>query len=112
MKSLRFDKEKGGWFIYLPEWPGSKADLAMVCGADTLLETLALGKPSITLEVAQAPVDDFYRLKLKQHTPEQGGAIYNAYGRDDFPKELWLCDVTKFVFGGYMPLEIYFRRIY
>lgn len=112
MKTLHFEKEKGGWFIVLPEWTGSKADLAMVAGADKLLDVLALGANKVSLKVAQAPIDDFYRLTLKEYTPKEGGAIYKTYGNKDFPKEIWLCDVTKFVFAGYMPTELYFRRIY
>lgn len=112
MKQLTFNKEKGVWYIDLPTYPGPKADLAMVSGADILLDVLSLKAKSVTLEIALAPIDDYYRLKLLQHTPKQGGAVYKVFGQKKFPKEAWLCEVTKFVFGGYMPPEIYFRRIY
>lgn len=112
MKTLHFEKEKGEWFIVLPEWKGSKNDLAMIAGADKLLDVLALGANKVSLKVAQAPIDDFYRLALKEYTLKKGGAIYKTYGNKNFPKEIWLCDVTKFVFAGYMPIELYFRRVY
>ena len=37
----KFYKENSTWYIDLPTWQGDKADLAMVLGADTLLDHLA-----------------------------------------------------------------------
>ena len=108
MKTLTFNKEESGWYIDLPEWPGSKADLAMVQGADKLLDRLSYGKDSVELVVLRAPIDNYYKLKLTEKTHEAGGGIYKVYGSETFPDEIWLCDVTKFVFGGYMPPELYF----
>lgn len=112
MKKLTFKKERSGWYIDLPEWTGSKADLAMVAGADKLLDKLSYGKKNIQLSVAHAPIDNYYKLKLIDKKHNQGGGIYKVYGPKQFPKEIWLCDVTKFVFGGYMPLELYFYPIF
>lgn len=108
IKKLTFKKEESGWYIDLPEWTGSKADLAMVAGADKLLDRLSYDEDVVELAVAQAPIDNFYRLKLTDKTNEAGGGVYKVYGSETFPKEIWLCDVTKFVFSGYMPLELYF----
>ena len=83
----------------------------MVAGADIMLDVLALQMKTIKLQVVQAPIDDFYKLRIIEHTPDAGGATYTPSGRHDFPHQIWLCDVTKYVFGGYMPLEIYFQRI-
>jgi hypothetical protein len=33
-----FYREVTYWYIVLPSWPAPKRTLAMVCGADTLLE--------------------------------------------------------------------------
>jgi hypothetical protein len=112
MKTLNFIKEKsGGWYIDLPEWTGSKADLAMVAGADKLLDVLANKSNKVSMTVALAPVDGYHHLKLKNLTPNEGGGMYTPSGDKKYPEEIWLCDVTKFVFGGYMPADIYFQKI-
>ncbi len=37
MKKFKFNKEaQNRWYIELPEWTGSKSELEMVFGADTL----------------------------------------------------------------------------
>lgn len=108
MRTLTFNKEKSGWYIDLPEWKGSKGDLAMVSGADTLLDRISNDEESVKLSVALTPVDNFYKLKLTTKVNKAGGGIYKVYGAKKFPKEIWLCDVTKFVFGGHLPPEVYF----
>ena len=108
MKTLKFNKEETGWYIDLPEWTGSKADLAMVAGADKLLDRVSYGDNSVELTVSRAPIDNYYKLKLTDEANEAGGGVYKVYGPKTFPDQIWLCDVTKFVFGGYMPPELYF----
>ena len=38
--AYRFNKEDGKWYIDLPDWTGTKGELQMVGGADTLLDVL------------------------------------------------------------------------
>ena len=53
MKTLKFKKEESGnWYIVLPEWKGTKAELKMVSGADTLLDTLSDGKKKVEVLVS------------------------------------------------------------
>ena len=54
MASYTFIKESSGWYIDLPEYieqGGNKGDLAMVEGADTMLDIMSGGNPVITLEI-------------------------------------------------------------
>lgn len=108
MKILTFNKEETGWYIDLPNWTGAKADLAMVAGADKLLDRISYGRETVKLVVTQAPIDNYYKLTLKERTYEAGGGVYKVHGPETFPKEIWLCGVTEFVFGGYMPSELHF----
>lgn len=119
---LKFNKEESGnWFIDLPEWTGSKAELQMVLGADTMLDILAKGENTVTLEVS---TEHFEGAKVLAWfgegvagDPSFGGGMYRTHLTlqlaDEKPVEkdldMWLCDVTKFVFGGYMPDLIFFR---
>ena len=121
MKELNFIKEfeTGRWYIDLPQWEGNKEDLEMVSGADTLLNMLVMNKhldvvydldTRVTLNVSEIYSDDSYQLILTRLADELGnGAYYNVVldvNRFEI-FEIWLCDVTKFVFG-YFPKEIYF----
>lgn len=106
MKTLKFNKEKGQWFIDLPEWTGDKLDLLMVAGADKLLDKLADKKDSVTLIVSEnEPIESgFEKLKKLMNTPIVGGATYiSKY----FP--IWLCDVTRFIYDGRMPNNLYYK---
>lgn len=121
MKHLNFIKEfeTGRWYIDLPQWDGNKEDLEMVSGADTLLDYLAIRKISnniyesennVTLLVNENSFNHSDKLILTRLADELGnGAYYNVEMKDYFDDifEIWLCDVTKFVFG-YFPKVIYF----
>lgn len=128
---LSFVKDKGTWYIDLPEWPWRRENLAMVCGADKMLDLLAAtpendkGPNQVRVEVrpTDTPVDNEELQKLLQagyvelsqiKSALTGGATYTLKGRigKDFkvkdywtgemkPRTLWLCPVTLFVFGHY-----------
>ena len=56
MKDYTFIKEPSGWYIDLPEFieqGGSKGDLAMVEGADTMLDIIAKGNSKVTLAIEE-----------------------------------------------------------
>ena|SRR5579859_3274012 len=114
-KNLTFYKEESGsWYIDLPEWEGSKADLLMVAGADTLLDMF--GKERVTLIVGEVAFFGCNLLVLQNEPEDIGGGEYllHAFENDKgivmLDLSVWLCDVTKFVFGGYMPKLIYFKE--
>lgn len=110
MKNLKFYKEKDGrWYVDLPQWTGSKADLEMVCGADTLLDKLSNQGSEVVCKVSEIPIENFDLLEYIRDADEwQNGAFYciKSIFRQDFNLQVWLCDVTKFVFG-YFPRRIY-----
>ena len=108
MKNLKFKKEEDNkWYIDLPEWTGDKADLEMVAGADTLLDILSNNTDSLSIEVSEEPIENAIRLKKLRNI--YGGADYkveNVSGVD----RAWLCKVTKFVYGGYMPHNLFIKH--
>lgn len=112
-KTFKFEKEESGWFIDLPEYiemGGTKAELQMIAGADTWLDKLSNNGNHLKLVISD---DDSSRLKRQlilseTCTDETGGAIYYAFETEESsPHQLWLCDVTLFVFGEF-PKSIYY----
>lgn len=98
MKTYTFNKEDGNWYIDLPEWQESKSALQMVAGADILLDELSNNQTSVHLSIStkEKPAD-YTTLKKMINTPVTGGALYHLG-----LKPIWLCDVTKFVFGNFL----------
>ena len=103
-KELSFYKELDGkWYIDLPDWEGSKEDLEMVFGADDILDHLSNGKNNIKIKISEDYFDNSNKIEfIRLATEVNDGAFYDANGT-----EIWLCDVTKFVFG-YFPKVVYF----
>jgi len=114
-KTFKFYKEDDKWYVDLPEWEGEQAELQMVAGADNFLEILAQGEESVYLTLSTEPFTGADKLTFLHYghleTWEMGtGAWYvlDTYMGIPFNLEMWLCDVTKFVFNGF-PKEIYFK---
>ena len=115
-RHLKFNIEYGKWFVELPEWKGDKCELQMVMGADSFLDILAQGEPCVELILSTEPINGCEELKLVRlgdlEGPEMSsGAWYqfDKYKDTPFMFELWLCDVTKFVFGEF-PSSLYFVK--
>ena len=107
MRDFKFYKENSGrWFVELPEWEGSKDDLEMVCGADLMLDILAQGDNVVNIILSTKKHNNYnHQFELSFLREENGGAWYNLKGEfHEF--ELWLCYVTKFLFGK-LPNKIY-----
>ena len=115
MKVHTFNKEYSGWYIDLPDYiaqGGSKGDLAMVAGADDMLDVLAEGGDRVTLSIDTKPFEGADELELIELCePSIGGGYYlmQHYAGTEIKKRMWLCDVTLFVFGD-MPSHIYVRK--
>lgn len=108
MRRFRFYKDYiGRWFVDLPEWEGEKDELEMVMGADTMLDIIAQGQDQVFVTFSTEPFEGYdYTLILKEEIWD--GGTYQLDGRYvDF--EVWLCQVTKFVFDGKMPEIIYLK---
>lgn len=117
IRVIKFVKEPSNdWYAVLPEWLGDKCELQMVMGADSWLDVLSQGEAEVELAIG----DDFFHgaeeLNIieigKLEGPELGtGAWYLAksYIGIEYDLKLWLCDVTKFVFG-YFPTTLYYKK--
>jgi hypothetical protein len=108
---LRFYRDADGWFVDLPKWPGPKAALAMVEGADTFLERLGKRNPDVLVEISTKPQpeSEWFTVNFVQRHPAGDGAYYRTlhFGQ---PHDMWLCGVTEFVLGR-MPEVIYVRDV-
>jgi hypothetical protein len=102
---LSFEKESSDkWYVVLPEWDGSKDDLEMVLGADTLLDIIAQGDNRIEVGFSTERFEGAkYILEAKEKNC--GGMTYDMHS-DLHNFEVWLCYVTKFVFGSF-PTKLY-----
>lgn len=112
-RKLKFYKEADErWYVELPEWKGSKADLEMVAGADTMLNYMSEGEDHVNLHLSEEYFDGCNKLEFIRMATEIGnGAHYimKSYAGIEFNLNLWLCDVTVFVFGK-MPTYIYLSK--
>ena len=116
---LQFNKEQNGcWYVDFPHWPFSHDNLAMVSGADKMLELLSDGDSFVIVSVIPAnkkeQYDGYIELEQTEHSLF-GGSTYQVkyepfverYKRDT----LWICPVTLFVLGHY-PKFIYVNKHY
>jgi hypothetical protein len=104
---LSFKKEPSGrWYIVLPWWPGPKAALEMVQGADTFLDLLSDGSTHLTLKVGTHVTCEMATL-TKYLDSQIDGAYYETLVGGKLHR-MWLCGVTEFVFGK-MPKTIGYR---
>jgi hypothetical protein len=119
-----FYKDNTGWFIDLPEYInsglGTKANLAMVLGADTFLDKLSDNGNRITLEISETPIDgsddvlDIVGFDSPEEDlievghPIEVGAYYEDLKTQHM---MWLCPVTLYIFKGHYPDTIYYKVI-
>jgi hypothetical protein len=109
-RRLKFEKEMTDWFVDLPEWEGPRADLQMVAGADTWLDLLCQGEWDVWMTISNEKFDGAEKLiMIEEADAEVGGAYYIAetYQSLEYNLKMWLCDVTKFVFGDFPPVIYY-----
>ena len=120
----RFYKDEGGWFVDLPDLIAdgtfTKGNLAMVLGADTLLDKLSDDGTEITIQFENKKFKgweehlrntsigmDEEALDELNHPIELGG-YYHAVKHNN---PLWLCSVASFLFEGEFPKNIYIKII-
>ena len=115
-RTLRFYKDSRDlWFADIPEWTGSIDDLQMVLGADNLLDIMAQGDSELKVLFSTEPFEGSHVMSWFRDgiggDPSYGGGQYRLHQYLGIPYDLdlWLCDVTKFVFGN-MPSLIFFSR--
>jgi hypothetical protein len=100
----------GSWYIDLPHWTGDQGELLMVAGADTLLDIISSGGNKAKVEVSLEAFAGSSLLKLERLGEGEGGGHYHIdrLGDRSLDLDLWLCDVTNFVFG-FIPERIYIK---
>lgn len=113
-KKLTFVKLAGSWFVHLPDYPGHYSELEMVLGADVMcdmIDTFETG--SIAVTVSDEPFDSIfntreYILDFVNSTTSNGEQDGANYRMREYKLDVWLCNVTKYVFGEF-PATIYVR---
>jgi hypothetical protein len=115
MRLYKFYRNKLGWFVDLPEWEGEQSELQMVMGADIFLDLLSQSENEVFIRMSTKEFEGSETLEFlhlgRFEGPEIGeGAWYGlrSYMGLDYNLKMWLCDVTKFVFGEF-PKKIYFK---
>lgn len=114
-KEIWFAKEEnGGWYVDLDNWYGPHANLAMVAGADDLLEYLHRD-PKVCIDVipSDCPIPEleeqgsgwFCAVRTIHHL---SGSTYDVKNLPNYNKPFWICPVTLFVLHKY-PAYIYIR---
>ena len=114
-KNFTFKKSNNtDWYIILPEWKGDPEDLQMIEGADEWLELLSHHGSIVKLTMSDRVFEGAEQLTLVRLKEENlgGGGIYNlkTYEGKKIDLNIWLCEVTRFVFGR-IPSTIYYRVI-
>jgi hypothetical protein len=115
IKQFRFYKTaQNEWYLQLPDWKGDPEELQMVEGADQWLTMIGGDNAELEMTIANESFDQaeiLTLLRLKEENLGGGGIYYlEHYQNKKIDLELWLCDVTKFIFGE-IPPKIYFIRI-
>lgn len=103
LKELNFVKLSNRWFVDIL-WDGDISDLQMVSGADTLLDVISDGKQIVKTLVG---IEDFepngkqkFHLKKIEEDGFDTGCYYRV-NQYEYKGELWLCNVTKHIFGEF-----------
>ena len=116
LRNLQFERDPDNrWYVVLPEWKGDRAALEMVAGADTMCDILAQGENKINVMIADEEIEESDKLHLIKECDLEDvslgeGAYYNLFSLKgiEYDFQIWLCDVTKFVFGQF-PKVIYIK---
>ena len=114
-ETFRFYKnDHNEWYVDLPSWTGDPAELEMVKGADTMLDTVSNQTRECFIAMSDQQFDDAEILILQFARPENlgGGGDYllQSYQGNELNHEVWLCAVVQFVFK-YLPSLIYFSKV-
>lgn len=115
IKIFRFYKDTNNeWYIDIPEWSGSKAELEMVQGADTMLDIVSDHSNECYLKLSDQPFNGAEVLELEQARIQNHGGggdyILKKYQSEAINHKVWLCEVTRHVFNG-LPAIIYFIKV-
>ena len=98
------------WYANIDDYPGDFEDLEMIMGADELLDRLSCGGDFVKVSIIADEIPSFPpNMKLTKYKEDETGAYYTQDFYDHLPS-VFICNVTKFVFG-YFPDIIYLTKI-
>lgn len=108
MEKFRFYKEGNNWYVDLPAWEGSKSDLLMICGADTMLDIMSNGGIEVKCIISRTDFEGADKLEYKKSAVEEvgEGSFYflEKFQGIEHNLSVFLCDVTLFVYGEFPEL--------
>ncbi len=117
MKTLKFFKKRGVWYVELPgylENEDNKDGLVPVVteGFDTLLNIMANSLRTVTLTISLEPFDGADELELIQLAKDESGGYYlvKTLYQEPFVLQIWLSKITKYLYGC-LPEKIYFKHV-
>ena len=103
-KTFEFVKVGGVWFYWWPDFDGSPGELAMVGGADDLLDSL--DDRFVRLQMVDPSVAKIVLSKIEE---DENGATYLCKSKN-YNDIVWICPVTLLVFNEY-PQNIYLSEL-
>lgn len=105
MRTFEFVKVGKVWFYWWPDYDkGGPEDLAMVDGADKLLDSL--GGKFAKVQLADLTLAEIVLSKIEEN---EWGATYYCRSKN-YNGTVWICTLALFVFGEY-PQNIYLKDI-
>lgn len=110
---LNFVKMAHKWYVQLPNYEGNFEDLEMIMNADMLCDRLDLNGDGLIRTIActrERDCDETPNVKLEFDRVEEIGGAYYTVSTSNFMFEIWVCDVTKEIFGKF-PAELYITVI-
>lgn len=113
--SIPFHKIDGQWYVDFPEYPGPQANLAMVLGADDLLDEISPDQDRVEVKICLKVKTDMEEYKLRktdifdEDLPIGRWYDVNYSVNNTEPKLIWLCPVMLYTFGHY-PNRIYISK--
>lgn len=106
---LNFTKLANLWYAQIPDYTGDIDELEMIAGADDLCEILDIDGDGLVQTIVRDipfPKEKMGKtFTLKMVKCDDEGADYKV---EELDQELWLCNVTKYVFGKF-PRTIYIK---
>lgn len=103
-KTFEFVKVGGVWFYWWPGFDGDPGELAMVGGADDLLDSL--DNKFVRLQMVDPSVAKITLSKIEE---DESGATYLCKSKN-YNDRVWICPVTLLVFNEY-PQNIYLTEL-
>lgn len=108
---INFCKLAGLWYAVLPDYTDDIGNLELIAGADKMCDILDIDGDGLIQAIVRDipfPKEKLGRnFTLKAIKSEHNGVNYNC---PELNLDIWLCDVTKYVFGKF-PSTIYLKLI-